>query len=161
MKIIFIQTGGTIDKDYPHTTKGWAFEFGEPATGRILEKLNPSFEYELITAFQKDSLEITNDDREVLVDVIKNLKEDRFIITHGTDTMIETASYLNKHLKNKLIIITGAILPERFTNSDASINLGSAIGAINALEKGIYIAMHGVVKTFNEINRNLDTGKYY
>lgn len=161
MKIIFIQTGGTIDKDYPHTTKGWAFEFGEPAIGRVLEKLNPSFEYELITAFQKDSLEIINEDREVLVGLIENLKDDKFIITHGTDTMIETASYLNKHIKNKLIIITGAMLPERFSNSDASINLGSAIGAINILEKGTYIAMHGVVKPFNKINRNLETGKYY
>tara|TARA_R110001583_G_scaffold42275_2_gene134447 strand:+ start:159 stop:644 length:486 start_codon:yes stop_codon:yes gene_type:complete len=161
VKIIFIQTGGTIDKDYPHTTKGWAFEFGEPAVGRILEKLNPSFEYKLITAFQKDSLEITNDDRNVLVDLIKNLKDDKFIITHGTDTMIETASYLSKYIKNKRIVITGAMLPERFSNSDASINLGSAIGAINILDDGIYIAMHGIVKTFNEINRNLKTGKYY
>tara|TARA_R110002033_G_scaffold141843_1_gene180337 strand:+ start:9972 stop:10457 length:486 start_codon:yes stop_codon:yes gene_type:complete len=161
VKIIFIQTGGTIDKDYPHTTKGWAFEFGEPAVGRILEKLNPSFEYKLITAFQKDSLEITNDDRNVLVDLIKNLKDDKFIITHGTDTMIETASYLSKYIKNKRIVITGAMLPERFSNSDASINLGSAIGAINILDNGIYIAMHGIVKTFNKINRNLDTGKYY
>tara|TARA_R110002049_G_scaffold72237_1_gene186339 strand:- start:5747 stop:6232 length:486 start_codon:yes stop_codon:yes gene_type:complete len=161
VKIIFIQTGGTIDKDYPHTTKGWAFEFGEPAVGRILEKLNPSFEYKLITAFQKDSLEITNDDRNVLVDLIKNLKDDKFIITHGTDMMIETASYLSKYIKNKCIVITGAMLPERFSNSDASINLGSAIGAINILDNGIYIAMHGIVKTFNKINRNLDTGKYY
>ncbi|MFT5383535.1 MAG: L-asparaginase, partial [Saprospiraceae bacterium] len=67
MKILFIQTGGTIDKDYPHTTKGWAFEFGEPATRRILEKLNPSFEFEIITAFQKDSLEVNNEDRQMLV----------------------------------------------------------------------------------------------
>lgn len=162
MKIIFIQTGGTIDKDYPQTTKGWAFEFGEqPAFGRILEKLNPSFEYKLITAFQKDSLQITNDDRQALVDLIKNFKDDKFIITHGTDTMIETAFYLSKHVKNKRVVITGAMLPERFSNSDASINLGSAIGAINVLDNGIYIAMHGIIKTFDKINRNLDTGKYY
>ena len=70
MKIIFIQTGGTIDKDYPHTTKGWAFEFGKPATTRVLEKLNPSFEYEILTAFQKDSLEITDEDRKKLADLV-------------------------------------------------------------------------------------------
>ena len=64
MKLIFIQTGGTIDKDYPRSTGGWAFEFGEPATRRLLEKLNPAFEYEIITPFQKDSQEITNTDRE-------------------------------------------------------------------------------------------------
>lgn len=161
MKIVFIQTGGTIDKDYPHTTKGWAFEFGDPATHRVLEKLNPSFDYTSIKAFQKDSLEITDHDREALKVLINNQAENKIIITHGTDTMMETALYLHNTIKNKLVIITGAMLPERFTNSDASINLGCAIGAVNVLEKGIYIAMHGVVKPFNEINRNLETGKYY
>jgi L-asparaginase len=71
MKLVFIQTGGTIDKDYPHTTKGWAFEFGEPATKRILEKLNPSFEYEVLTSCQKDSLEITEEDRNSLAKPIR------------------------------------------------------------------------------------------
>lgn len=161
MKIIFIQTGGTIDKDYPHTTKGWAFEFGEPATRRVLEKLNPSFEYEVLTAFQKDSLEITDVDRKKLAGLIIAQREDKIIITHGTDTMIETAGYLSEQIKNKLIIITGAMRPEQFSNSDAPINIGSAIAAANLLDEGIYIAMHGVVKPFNEIKRNLDTGKYY
>lgn len=161
MKIVFVQTGGTIDKDYPHTTKGWAFEFGEPAIHRILEKLNPSFEYRVLEAFQKDSLEITDNDRNTLQVLINKQAEHIFIVTHGTDTMLETAVYLNNTVKDKLVIITGAMLPERFTNSDASINLGCAIGAVNILESGIYIAMHGVVKPFNEINRNLETGKYY
>ena len=161
MKIVFVQTGGTIDKDYPHTTKGWAFEFGEPAIHRILEKLNPSFEYRVLEAFQKYSLEITDNDRNTLQVLINKQAEHKFIVTHGTDTMLETAVYLNNTVKDKLVIITGAMLPERFTNSDASINLGCAIGAINVLEKGVYIAMHGVVKPFNEINRNLETGKYY
>ena len=81
MHICFIQTGGTIDKDYPHTTKGWAFEFGEPATNRILEKLDPSFTYEVVTAFQKDSLEISDHDRQKLTDLIKLQKSDKIIIT--------------------------------------------------------------------------------
>ncbi|HNP08730.1 MAG TPA: asparaginase domain-containing protein [Cyclobacteriaceae bacterium] len=161
MKIIFIQTGGTIDKDYPHTTKGWAFEFGEPATTRVLEKLNPSFEYEILTAFQKDSLEITDADRRKLAVLINEQSVDKIIITHGSDTMMETASYLSDQVKNKLIIITGAMRPEQFSNSDAPINIGCAIAAANLLDEGTYIAMHGVVKPFNEIKRNLDTGKYY
>ncbi|MFZ1809118.1 MAG: asparaginase domain-containing protein [Cyclobacteriaceae bacterium] len=160
MKIIFIQTGGTIDKDYPHTTKGWAFEFGEPATKRILEKLNPSFEYEIVTAFQKDSLEITDEDRKKLADLIIAQTCDRIIVTHGTDTMIETASYLDQQIKNKLVIITGAMRPEQFSNSDAPINIGCAIAGVNLLEKGIYIAMHGIIKSHSHIKRNLDTGKY-
>lgn len=161
MKIIFIQTGGTIDKDYPRTTKGWAFEFGEPATKRILEKLNPSFDYELLTAFQKDSLEITDDDRQQLVALIQAQPVNKIIITHGTDTMVETAAYLKKHINNKLIVITGAMRPEQFSNSDAPINMGCAIAAASLLESGVYIVMHGIVKPFDKIKRDMETGQYY
>lgn len=161
MKILFVQTGGTIDKDYPHTTKGWAFEFGEPASIRILERLNPSFEFEIQTAFQKDSLEINDADREQLTKLILKSNLEHVIITHGTDTMIETATHLAERVKNKVIIITGAMRPEQFSNSDAPINIGTAIGAVQLLGPGIYIAMHGIVKPWNSIKRNLDTGKYY
>jgi len=161
MKLIFIQTGGTIDKDYPHTTKGWAFEFGEPATIRILEKLDPSFEFDVITSCQKDSLEITDQDRQDLADLINKQDGNKFIITHGTDTMMETATYLSERVGDKLIVITGAMRPERFSNSEAPINLGCAIAAANLIEKGVFIAMHGIVKTHTEIKRNLVTGKYY
>ena len=88
-KIVFIQTGGTIDKDYPRSSGGWAFEFGEPATQRLLEKLNPNFDTETLTAFQKDSLEVTNEDRKALAGIINNHSADQFIVTHGTDTLIE------------------------------------------------------------------------
>jgi|TARA_B110000093_G_C12940537_1_gene397758 L-asparaginase len=161
MKLVFIQTGGTIDKDYPHTTKGWAFEFGEPATNRILEKLNPSFEYEVLTSCQKDSLEITEEDRNSLTKLIQNHKENKFIITHGTDTMMETATFLKERIRDKLIIITGAMRPERFSNSEAAINVGCAIATANLMENGVFIAMHGVVKRETEIKRDLETGKYY
>lgn len=161
MKITFIQTGGTIDKDYPQTTKGWAFEFGEPAVYRMIEKLNPSFEYEVLTAFQKDSLEITEADRENLATLIQKQSGTKFIITHGTDTMTETAKFLGKRIKDKLVVITGAMLPERFSNSDAPINLGCAIAATGLLRTGVYIAMHGIVKPGSEIKRDLTTGKFY
>ena len=161
MKLVFIQTGGTIDKDYPNKTKGWAFEFGEPATNRILKKLNPSFEYTVITAFQKDSLEITDQDRNELVGLINSENSSKFIITHGTDTMIETAKYLSKHLSNICVVITGAMLPERFSNSDAPINLGCAIATAHLFEKGIFICMNGIVKVFTDIKRNMETGQFY
>lgn len=161
MSILFIQTGGTIDKDYPHTTRGWAFEFGEPATRRLLERLDPSFEYEIITAFQKDSLEITDADREKLVNLIRIHPKQAAIITHGTDTLIGTAQYLAKKLPERLIILTGAMRPERFTNSDAPLNLGAAIAAANLLQKGVFVTMHGVVKAYDEIQRDLSTGKFF
>ena len=161
MKLIFVQTGGTIDKDYQNKTKGWAFEFGDPATIRILEKLNPSFEYEILTLCQKDSLDITNSDRADLISLIKNHKEQKFIITHGTDSMIKTADYIDSNIKDKLIVITGAMRPERFTDSDAPINLGSAIATASISKNGVYIAMNGLVKKSKEMKRELKTGKYY
>lgn len=161
MMITFIQTGGTIDKDYPHTSKGWAFEFGEPATKRILEKLNPSFKYDVVTTFQKDSPDITDDDRMSLVALNNKGNSNKFIITHGTDTMFETANFLKKHIGNKLIVITGAMRPERFSNSEAPINLGCAIATANLMDNGVYIAMHGIVKECTAMKRNLTTGKYY
>jgi len=161
MKITFIQTGGTIDKDYPKTTKGYAFEFGEPATRRILEKLNPSFEYEILTACQKDSLEITDDDRQHLVDLIKENDSIRIVITHGTDTMIETAKFIFPKIKNKVIVLTGAMRPEQFSNSDAPINVGGAIAATQTLQAGVYLFMTGILKSFDEIKRDMETGKFY
>ena len=159
MQIAFIQTGGTIDKDYPKVTKGWGFEIAEPAYNRILEKLNPSFDYKSYEAFKKDSQEITSEDREKLKALCKSIPEDKIIITHGTDTMAETAKYLSPI--NKTIVITGAMKPERFTNSDAPVNLGAAIAACQTLKEGSYIAMHGMVISHDKIQRNLDTGKYY
>ena len=160
MKITFIQTGGTIDKDYPKTTGGWAFEFGEPATRRILEKLNPSFEYEILTACQKDSLEITDEDRTELTQLIQQCSSEKIIITHGTDTMIETANFISQKNIIKVIILTGAMRPEQFSNSDAPINIGGAITASQILENGVYLTMHGIIKSSEEIKRDVNTGKF-
>ena len=159
MQIAFIQTGGTIDKDYPKVTKGWAFEIAEPAFNRILEKLNPSFTYQPYEVFKKDSQEITSEDRAKLKTLCESIPEDKIIITHGTDTMAETARSLSSI--NKTIIVTGAMKPERFSNSDAPINLGAAIAACQTLTVGSYLVMHGVVIPHDQIERDLQTGKYY
>ena len=161
LNITFIQTGGTIDKDYPKTRNGWAFEIGDPAILRLLEKLNPSFEYEIITAFRKDSLEIDLADRNQLVTLIQNHKSSIFIITHGTDTLIETGQFLEKKVNEKLVILTGALRPERFTNSDASLNIGTAIGAACTLKKGIYIAMNGTIQAADLAKRDEKTDRFY
>lgn len=158
-KITFIQTGGTIDKDYPRVTKGYAFEISEPAVKRILEKLNPVFDFEILSVLKKDSTEITSEDRQKIYDTCHNLQNDKIIITHGTDTMQQTAEKLST-IKNKTIIITGAMRPERFGNSDAPINIGIAVGAVQVLENGVYIAMHGLVLPWNRISRNMETGQY-
>ncbi|MEL6251326.1 MAG: asparaginase domain-containing protein [Bacteroidota bacterium] len=161
MKILFIQTGGTIDKDYPKKQSGYAFEFGEPATKRILEKLDMQLEYEIITAFQKDSLDITEEDRQKLVQLIKGRKEGRIIITHGTDTLIETARYLESQLKKRCVVLTGAMRPERFSNSDAAINLGMALAAVQLQDDGVYICIQGLVQQASLIQRSMESGSFF
>ncbi|HOT87986.1 MAG TPA: asparaginase domain-containing protein [Bacteroidales bacterium] len=159
MDILFIQTGGTIDKDYPRFVKGYAFEISESAVERIIKKINPLFRYQIISYIKKDSLDITIKDRKGLLDLCQQEKIKKIIITHGTDTMIETAKSLQK-IKNKTIILTGAFLPEKFKDSDAEFNLGCAIGAICHASEGVYIAMNGIVERVENVKRNLKTGQF-
>ncbi len=159
MKILFIQTGGTIDKDYPRTTEGYSFEITTPAVQRILENINPSFDYEILPLMQKDSLDMTDEDRKRLFDCCRQTNYNKIIITHGTDTMIETAFSLSS-IKQKTIILTGAKLPERFSTSDANFNIGVAIGALNAINEGIYIAMNGNVIPYHKVSRDKSNGKF-
>jgi len=159
MQILFIQTGGTIDKDYPKTVKGYGFEITKPAVESILKKLHVAFKYNITSFLKKDSQEITEEDRNGLLEFCKTVKQDKIIITHGTDTMIQTAKYLSA-IKDKTIIITGAFLPEKFKDSDASFNIGTALGAIEHLEKGVYIAMNGRVFRYNKVKRELKTGHF-
>ena len=175
MKILFVQTGGTIDKDYPKTTNGLGFEIGEPAFRRLLEeRLIPSFQYEFHSVCQKDSTEIRDDDRSAMRQEINHRLEkalqsrnpfDGVILTHGTDTMAETARYLAKPNESSPvkapIILTGAMRPERFSNSDADCNLGMAIAAVQTAPPGfVGICMHGLVLTHERVGRDLQTGKF-
>jgi L-asparaginase len=159
MKILFIQTGGTIDKDYPKQVKGYAFEISEPAVRQILDRVNPVFEYEIITLLRKDSLDLTVKDKKKIFEECEKADTDKIIITHGTDTMIETAVFLSE-IKNKTIVITGAFKPEKFTGSDADFNVGTAVGAVNGLKSGIYIAMNGNIYRYDEVKRDKETGKF-
>ncbi|MEO1628863.1 MAG: asparaginase domain-containing protein, partial [Bacteroidota bacterium] len=94
------------------------------------------------------------------VDFIVQSPVQHLILTHGTDSLIETAQYLSVHLDQQVVVLTGAMRPERFSNSDASINLGLAIGAVQLLPKGVYIAMHGVVRTAQEARRDSESGQF-
>lgn len=159
MKITFIQTGGTIDKDYPRKMGGYAFEIYEPAVKRILERLKPEFDYEIISVLKKDSQDITDDDREKIFQSCMACDNNKIIITHGTDTVIDTAKTLSK-ITDKLIILTGSFKPERFSDTDAHVNIGVAIGAINILESGVYISMNGRVIPWNRVKRNTDNSRF-
>ncbi|HKZ95180.1 MAG TPA: asparaginase domain-containing protein [Candidatus Bathyarchaeia archaeon] len=159
MKIVFIQTGGTIDKDYPRTQKGYAFEIGKPAVERILQRVHPNFDFQIVSLLRKDSLDITKQDREKILEACRKADADKIVVTHGTDTMIETAKRLSD-IKDKVMILTGALRPERFSDSDALFNVGTAIGAINVLTNGVYIAMSGRIYPWNEVRRDRKTGRF-
>jgi len=159
MKIVFVQTGGTIDKDYPRTKKGYAFEIAEPAVERILEKVSPNFDFEIIPILKKDSADITEGDGKKICEACQKADSDKIVITHGTDTIIETARRLGD-IKNKVVVLTGAMRPEKFSNSDASFNVGTAIGAINILKNGVYIAMNGRIYPWRDVKRNPKTGQF-
>jgi L-asparaginase len=152
MKITFIQTGGTIDKVYPQTetTHGYNFEIGDPAFISILEKMHPSFEFESISIIKKDSLDFTDIERQTVFDTVDNCKNENIIITHGTDTIYKTAEKLSS-IKNKKVILTGAMLPAEFSKSDAMFNLGMSIGAMQMLPfYGIFICLYGIVVPWNQ-----------
>lgn len=159
MKILFIQTGGTIDKDYSQAGKTYDFEISEPAIERILLCIAVGFEYEIFSLLKKDSMDLTNEDRQEIHKVCEETPYDKIIITHGTDTMPETARTL-ADIKGKTIVLTGAARPERFSNSDAAFNIGTAIGAINMIKDGVFIAMNGRIFPYDNVQKNQKTGQF-
>lgn len=151
MKVICIQTGGTIDKDYPQglSDHGYSFKIGEPAILETLERIKPMYEIEMIRHIQKDSLDIDDADREAIRELVQNLDGDKVVITHGTDTIGLTGEAL-EGVKGKTIVLTGAMMPEKFRESDADFNIGMAMGAVQKLPSGVYVALHGELKTIQE-----------
>ncbi len=167
--------GGTIDKDYPKVTSGYAFEFGnESAVQRILEgHPNLGISYKIKSVCQKDSLEVTSDDRSKLCDgivgIIETRRSSRIVVTHGTDTMIETAMYIKNMIKAKeygnpphlVIAFTGATKPERFVDSDASFNVGCAVAATACCEPGsVVICMDGSMIPVEQCVRDEESGLF-
>lgn len=161
MKILFIQTGGSIDKDYPtgEDDDGYSFVITGPAYERILNYVKPSFEFEAKTVLKKDSLDITDDDRLMILDACREAQNDRIIITHGTDTMLKTAELLSQ-INDKTIVLTGAMTPELFKNTDADFNLGTAIGGVSVLDHGVYVAMNGLMLRWDKITFNKDSKRF-
>ncbi|MGC9309452.1 MAG: asparaginase domain-containing protein [Candidatus Nanoarchaeia archaeon] len=160
MKILFIQTGGTIDKEYEERAGVYNFRICEPAVKRILDRCRVNFEFEIESLLKKDSQDITNEERRKIFEVCSNTNYNKIIITHRTDTMIKTAEILSK-IKNKIIILTGASQPEKFRDSDAAFNVGTAVGAINLAKEGIYIAMNGRIYHWDECEKDKETGRFF
>jgi len=133
-------TGGTIDKTYFDQKD--TYHVGEPQVAGILERANVVVDFEVCSLMKKDSLEIDNADRQILRDAILSEQNRHIIVTHGTDTMIETAAFL-QNIPNKTIVLTGSMYPAQYRDSDAVFNLGCTLIAAQILESGVYIAMNG------------------
>jgi L-asparaginase len=157
MFIRFITTGGTIDKIYFDALS--RFEVGESAIGAILTEGLVGFDYDVHPMFRKDSLELTDDDRSKLHDFVAGDDAARYVISHGTDTMVETAGAL-ADIGGKRIVLTGALTPARFKSTDAVFNVGMAVAAVQLVKPGVYIAMSGQVFPADRVRKNREHNRF-
>jgi len=157
MGIVILTTGGTFDKIYFDANS--EYSIGEPCISSILDEGNVMSDYRVQSILKKDSLDITHSEREIIKKSVIECEEERIIITHGTDTMVETAKFL-EDVKEKTIVLTGAMQPARFKKTDAIFNSGFAYAAALSLENGVYIAMSGQIFNSNNVRKNIDLGKF-
>ena len=139
MSIVILTTGGTFDKVYFDANS--EYSIGEPCISSILDEGNVTSDFRIKSILKKDSLDINQEERELIKKSVQECEEDKIIITHGTDTMVETAKFL-EDIENKTIVLTGSMQPARFKKTDAIFNSGFAFAAALSLENGVYIAMN-------------------
>jgi L-asparaginase len=153
MKIKLFTTGGTIDKIYFDAKN--EYTVGPPQVLEILKDANVAFEHELESILQKDSLQMTDEDRSLIRQRIEADPCRLIVVTHGTDTMIQTAKAL-AGIPGKTIVLTGSMQPARFRVTDASFNIGSAIGAVQSLGEGVFVVMNGRIFDPQRTRKNLE-----
>ena len=158
MKIRVLITGGTFDKEY-YELDGRLY-FKETHLPEMLKLGRCKLEVEVSTLMLVDSLDMTNADRETILEQCRRATEARLVITHGTDTMEETARVLGKQITDKTIVLTGAMVPYKFGSSDGLFNLGSALAFAQTLPPGVYIAMNGRYFTWHNVRKNRETGVF-
>ena len=154
---IFV-TGGTFDKTYDEIHGRLAFQ--DTHLPEMLRLGRAGVEVCIRTLMMVDSLEMTDDDREVIVSHCAQASETCIVVTHGTDTMVETAAALARGVTGKTIVLTGAMIPYAFGSSDGLFNLGSALSFVQILPPGVYIAMNGQHFRWDGVRKNKDTGVF-
>lgn len=148
-------TGGTIDKVYFDAQSD--YEIGEPQIGQILSTAGVGFEYAIKVVLRKDSLELTDEDRDIIAHEVTASEASQIIVTHGTDTMVDTARAIEQKLDpalGKAIVLVGALAPARFRSTDAEFNIGFAAAAVQTLPPGVYITMNGRVFSPSSVRKN-------
>jgi L-asparaginase len=158
MAIRIFVTGGTFDKEYDELRGQLDFE--DTHLPEMLRLGRCQLEVSVRTLMMVDSLEMTEDDRNTIADNCRRSEEDRIVITHGTDTMVETARVLAETVEDKTIVLTGAMVPYAFGSSDGLFNLGSALSFAQVLAPGVYIAMNGRCFPWDNVRKNRDTGTF-
>ena len=157
MKYIKIfSTGGTFDKEF-NELNGELY-FKKTQLHELLELGRSQLNVKVETLMMIDSLNMTDDERQYIIKKCQKESSQRIIITHGTDTMVETAKILAGHIQNKTIILTGAMIPIKFGSSDGLFNLGSALSFVQILEPGIYITMNGRYFNWDNVRKNKNLG---
>lgn len=157
-RIHILTTGGTIDKFYFDAKD--TFSVGDPQIGELLREANVTVEHDVRALMHKDSLELTDDDRERIVEAVRDTPGDRFLITHGTDTMLLTAELLARRITGKTMVLTGAMQPARLRGSDAFFNIGFAFCAVQQLPPGAYVAMNGRIFVPGRARKNVGLGRF-
>ncbi len=157
MKIKFFAVGGTIDKVYFDQKSN--YKVGEPGVHDILKDANVTFDYECESILQKDSLDMTETDRQLVFEKIQADEHRYIIVTHGTDTMVATARVLEP-IQGKVIVLTGSMQPARFKASDAEFNIGVAVAAVQIMPEGVYIAMNGRIFDPDKVKKNWEQNRF-
>ncbi len=158
MPIRIFVTGGTFDKEYNEITGQLYFK--DTHLQEMLWLGRSRLDVQIRTLMMIDSLDMTDNDRMIIAEQCKKAQEEKIIITHGTDTMSDTALYLAKKGIDKTIVITGAMIPYKFGSSDGLFNLGSALGFVQSLPHGVYIAMNGRIFNWDNVRKNKKTGEF-
>lgn len=158
MTIKILVTGGTFDKEY-NELDGTLF-FKETHIDSMLKIGRSKLDVKIRTAMLIDSLDMTDSDRQLILDTCKKSSEDKILITHGTDTMVETAQILGKNIRDKTIVLTGAMVPYTFGSSDGLFNLGCALAFVQSLPNGVYIAMNGKYFIWDNVKKIKETGEF-
>lgn len=158
MTIKIFVTGGTFDKEY-NELQGKLF-FKKTHLPEMIELARCKLKIDIRTLMMIDSLDMTDDDRKVILEECQKTKEDKILITHGTDTMVETARVLGNSIKDKTIILTGAMIPYKFGSSDGLFNLGSSLAFVQTLPQGVYISMNGEYFHWDNVKKNNQTGMF-
>jgi L-asparaginase len=158
MPIKVFVTGGTFDKEY-NELNGQLF-FKDTHLAEMLNLGRSRVGIDIRTLMMIDSLDMTDADRDLIVENCKRTPEDRIVITHGTDTMPETAKILGENIKDKTIVLTGAMIPYKFGSSDGLFNLGSALAFVQTLPHGVFIAMNGKYFSWENVRKNKQRGEF-